>query len=266
MCTVQYLDSYCKVKSSQLNLHTVEPGAEGAEITAAELKSQLASAEADLRHARQETSALRRELMDALALLQQPRNIHTQTTPRPTEDPSRQAAESLIERERDEIRRQRTEIEAQRAVVVAQRRQLEEEQRKRVDRTATVATQAGGGAPAGRSRSQSSPIGQAEAAGVETGASSEEQHVACRQEAGRLRDKISYLEKQLDTTENSLRTNQNLASENSARTYELNSQLVQLKMALNEANRTVDEQRLKLDKKEELVRKIVDDKNELLER
>ena len=128
----------------------------------------------------------------------------------------------------------------------------------------TFSMQASGSAPAGvRTRSQSSSSTQAVAAGV---AGIEEQHAACGQEASRLRDKITYLEKQLDRTENSLRTNQNLASENCARTYELNSQLVQLKMALNEANRTLDEQRLKLDKKEELVRKIVDDKNELLER
>jgi chromosome segregation ATPase len=124
--------------------------------------------------------------------------------------------------------------------------------------------QASGSAPVVRTRSQSSSSTQAGASGV--AGIEEQQHAACRQEAGRLRDKITYLEKQLDRTENSLRTNQNLASENCARTYELNSQLVQLKMALNEANRTLEEQRLKLDKKEELIRKIADDKNELLER
>ncbi len=127
--------------------------------------------------------------------------------------------------------------------------------------------QASGSAPVGvRTRSQSSSSTQAGAVGLAPEAGIEEQHAACGQEAGRLRDKITYLEKQLDRTENSLRTSQNLASETCARTYELNSQLVQLKMALNEANRALDEQRLKLDKKEELVRKIVDDKNELLER
>ncbi len=128
-------------------MHSAEPGAaEGAEIPVGEeAGSQLALTQADLQQARQENAALRRELMDALALLQQPRNIHTQTTPRSPEEepPRRQAAELELEQEREEIRRQRAELEAARAMLTAERQQLEvEKQRKRAaEATATIATQ-----------------------------------------------------------------------------------------------------------------------------
>jgi septal ring factor EnvC (AmiA/AmiB activator) len=94
----------------------------------------------------------------------------------------------------------------------------------------------------------------------------QQQHAACRQELDRWREKVRYLERQLETTENALRTHQHLVGENSARTGELNSQLVQLRMRLNEVERRGDEQRLQLDKKEELLRKIIEDKTELFER
>ncbi len=119
-------------------MNSVEPGAEGAERPVGEeAGSQLALTQADLQRARQENAALRRELMDALALLQQPRNIHTQTTPRPPE------GEPPQEQEREEIGRQRAELEAARAMLTAERQQLEEEkQRKRAaEATATIATQ-----------------------------------------------------------------------------------------------------------------------------
>ncbi len=126
-------------------MHSAEPGAGGAERPVKEAGSQLAQTQADLQQARQENAALRRELMDALALLQQPRHIHTQTTPRPPEgEPARQQASELgLEQEREEIGRQRAELEAARAMLTAERQQLEEEkQRKRAaEATATIATQ-----------------------------------------------------------------------------------------------------------------------------
>ena len=114
-------------------------------------------------------------------------------------------------------------------------------------------------------------------------------HTACQGQLDLLQKKISYLEKQLDNTENALKNNQNLVSgnwstsiyvstfisiylsinifciyaENSRRCYELNTQVLQLKQSINQANRTGDELRLKLDKKDDLVRRTLDDKNEL---
>jgi chromosome segregation ATPase len=232
------------------------------------MRSQLAATQAELEAARLETANLRQELMEALALLHQPRHSHTQTTPR-SED---QLAAQLLERHGGEIRRQQADLEAARAALRSERKQFEEQQRKRVEVDEVVAppaiTTTARQAAAVRFRSQSSPSLVEVAVETEPAAvaGSGEQHSSCRQEVERLRGKVRYLEQQLNTTENSLRTNQNLASQNSARIYELNAQLVQLKMALNTASRTGDEQRLALDKKEELIRKIVDDKNELLER
>ena len=231
-----------------------------------DLRNQLVISQAELAQSRLETARLRKELMDTLALLQQPRNIHTQTTPRQQEDEE----ELVLVRLREELRRQQAELDAVRATLSSERRHFEQEKQQWVEpvRTAatTLATTTTQTAAGVRFRSQSSPSLVEAAAEEAVSDGEQQQHVSCRQEAARLREKIHYLERQLDTTENSLRTNQNLVSENSARTYELNSQLVQIKMTLNETKRLVDEQRLKLDQKEELVRKIVDDKSELFER
>ncbi len=127
-------------------MHSAEPGAaEGAERPVGEeAGSQLSLTQADLQQARQENAALRRELMDALALLQQPRNIHTQTTPRPPEgEPPQEQEREEIRRQRAELEAARAELEAARAILTAECQQLEEEkQRKRAaEATATIATQ-----------------------------------------------------------------------------------------------------------------------------
>ena len=79
-----------------------------------------------------------------------------------------------------------------------------------------------------------------------------------------LQDKVKFLENQLDKTEDSLRNCQNLMSENSKRTLELNSQIMKLKQEEMSAKKNVDDLQLKLDKKDEVVRRIVEDKDKLL--
>ena len=80
-----------------------------------------------------------------------------------------------------------------------------------------------------------------------------------------LRDKVRFLENQLEKTEDSLRNCQNLMSDNSKRTLDLNSQIVKLKQEEIVAKKSVDDLQLKLDKKEEVIRRIVEDKDKLLQ-
>ena len=79
-----------------------------------------------------------------------------------------------------------------------------------------------------------------------------------------MRQKIKFLEDHLDKTENSLRNCQNLMSENSKRTLELNSQIIKLKQEEIAAKKVSDDFQLKLDKKDELVRHIIEDKDNLM--
>ena len=79
-----------------------------------------------------------------------------------------------------------------------------------------------------------------------------------------LQEKIRFLEEHLDKTENNLRNCQNLMSENSKRTLELNSQIIKLRQEEITARKASDDLQLKLDKKDELVRRIVEDKDNLL--
>ena len=80
-----------------------------------------------------------------------------------------------------------------------------------------------------------------------------------------LRDKVRFLENQLEKTEDSLRNCQNLMSDNSKRTLDLNSQIVKLKQEEIVAKKSADDLQLKLDKKEEVIRRIVEDKDKLLQ-
>ena len=54
--------------------------------------------------------------------------------------------------------------------------------------------------------------------------------------------------------------------ENSKRCYEQSSQILQLKNAVSQANITGDQLRAKLDKKEDLVRRLLDEKNSALDK
>ena len=83
-------------------------------------------------------------------------------------------------------------------------------------------------------------------------------------EVRELQEKIRFLEEHLDKTENNLRNCQNLMSENSKRTLELNSQIIKLRQEEITARKASDDLQLKLDKKDELVRRIVEDKDNLL--
>ena len=83
-------------------------------------------------------------------------------------------------------------------------------------------------------------------------------------EVRELQEKIRFLEEHLDKTENNLRNCQNLMSENSKRTLELNSQIIKLRQEEITARNASDDLQLKLDKKDELVRRIVEDKDNLL--
>lgn len=91
-------------------------------------------------------------------------------------------------------------------------------------------------------------------------------HAECDKEIGRLKGKVEYLERQLLQTENALQNAQRLVADGGNKSYEMNSQLVQMKQEINNARREIDDLRLRLDKKDELVARIIEDKNELLTR
>ena len=101
-----------------------------------DLRNQLAISQAELAQSRLETARLRKELMDTLALLQQPRNIHTQTTPRQQVDEE----ELVLVRLREELRRQQAELDAVRATLSSERRHFEQEKQQWVESVRTAAT------------------------------------------------------------------------------------------------------------------------------
>ena len=72
-----------------------------------------------------------------------------------------------------------------------------------------------------------------------------------------LQNKLKYLESQLNKTEDSLRNFQN-------KNLELNNQIMKLKQEELAAKKSVDDLQLKLDKKDEIVRRVIDDKDKLL--
>ena len=76
-----------------------------------------------------------------------------------------------------------------------------------------------------------------------------------------LKKRLFYLEKQLENTENALRTNQNLVTENSERNFEQSTQILKLKQSLNQANIIGDDLRKKLEKKDDVIRRVSDEKN-----
>ena len=84
------------------------------------------------------------------------------------------------------------------------------------------------------------------------------------QESKELRMKIQFLENQLSKTEDNLRNCQNLMSENSKRSLDLNSQIVRLRQDEMSAKKSVDDLQLKLDKKDDLIRRVIEDKDKLL--
>ena len=79
-----------------------------------------------------------------------------------------------------------------------------------------------------------------------------------------LQEKVRFLEAQLSKTEDNLRNCQNLMTEGSKRTLELNGQIVKLRQEEALAKKNVDDLRLKIDKKDELIRRIIEDKDKLL--
>lgn len=72
-----------------------------------------------------------------------------------------------------------------------------------------------------------------------------------------LNNKLKFLESQLDKTEDSLRNFQN-------KNLELNNQIMKLKQEELAAKKSADDLQLKLDKKDEIVRRVIDDKDKLL--
>ena len=72
-----------------------------------------------------------------------------------------------------------------------------------------------------------------------------------------LNNKLKFLESQLDKTEDSLRNFQN-------KNLELSNQIMKLKQEELAAKKSVDDLQLKLDKKDEIVRRVIDDKDKLL--
>jgi len=84
------------------------------------------------------------------------------------------------------------------------------------------------------------------------------------QESKELRMKVQFLENQLSKTEDNLRNCQNLMSENSKRSLDLNSQIVRLRQDEMSAKKSVDDLQLKLDKKDDLIRRVIEDKDKLL--
>ena len=80
---------------------------------------------------------------------------------------------------------------------------------------------------------------------------------AARDQSKDLHNKLKFLESQLDKTEDSLRNFQN-------KNLELNNQIMKLKQEELAAKKSVDDLQLKLDKKDEIVRRVIDDKDKLL--
>ena len=80
---------------------------------------------------------------------------------------------------------------------------------------------------------------------------------AANEQSKGLHNKLKFLESQLDKTEDSLRNFQN-------KNLELNNQIMKLKQEELAAKKNVDDLQLKLDKKDEIVRRVIDDKDKLL--
>ena len=213
------------------------------------VEEKLRNTALTLHEAKMENLSLRRELMDCLSQLQQlqnkPGDKGTQTSPRssPPEEPPTATAAAL-KTERKELAEVRDKLLKDQEALKLEKLKLEAERHVFENRLNSAST-------AQKSSNAS--------------ASMERQPIAAAsgEEVKKLVAKIALLEKQLENTENALRTNQNLIAENSGRTYELNSKVLELRQSLSQANRTSDELRVRLDKKDDFVRKVLDDKNEL---
>jgi len=224
----------------------VEEGGSGPE-------DQLRQTRIELHESKMENLTLRRELMDCLSQLQQPGEKGTQTSPRPSpqetlqlltkEKSALKEARVLLTKEQENLKLDKLKLEAERSVFA-----------NKMTSAPPLSNSTGATPP---------PIRSVGAAPPHTSGT---EHSACREEAQRLEVKITQVEKQLENTENALRTNQNLISESSGRAYELNSKILQLKQSLGQANRTGDELRTRLDKKDDFIRRVMDDKSELFDK
>ena len=191
-------------------------------------KTELADKALDLNKATLEVSRLRQELDSCLAQLESYRVKQTQTSPR------LERLDSLDKRSKDLENKER-EVEAE---------------RRRLDRWKAELTKFKEELELQRSSVQSH---QQKPRNDENSG-----------EAGGLRQKIRWLEQQLSQTENTLRNCQHLLSENSNKSYELNTQIHKHKQEGNLVKKALDDLQLKYDNKCELTRRIIEDKDNLL--
>jgi len=77
-------------------------------------------------------------------------------------------------------------------------------------------------------------------------------------------ERISFLENQLEKTEETLQRYQELVRDNSNKTYELNTQLMKMRQELNQSQKSCEELKVRLDRKEEVMKRVNEDNEDLL--
>ena len=155
---------------------------------------------------------------------------------------------------------ERNRLNAEREIIELQRAQLRTERMQRAQSEQEREVRNKDNVPL--TRSKSTPAFSQQAS-VDENQNEEKDRFECSTELANLKKRIYFLEKQLENTENALRTNQNLVAENSERTYRQSTELLELKQALNQANRTAEELRTKLERKDDILRRVTDEKNQL---
>jgi len=221
-----------------------------------QLREQISRLQNELHQSTMEVHKLRRELMDTL----------THKTPQYNDSPSKpvincaNAAEKdnmaaamqnaqekeRLAKEREILQLQKSQLEAERAKLIQQQQQLH-----RSKSTSCLPDEPQKG-------SEKPPI---QGSSLDSAQKAPETHAQCRTDTQNLKKRLFYLEKQLENTENALRTNQNLVTENSERNFEQSTQILKLKQSLNQANIIGDDLRKKLEKKDDVIRRVSDEKN-----
>jgi len=194
-----------------------------------EAKTELADKALDLEKAILEVSRLREELDSCMAQLESYRVKQTQTSPRLERFDSMEKRLKDIETKERDIEAERNRLERWKAELIKFKEELESHR-------SSVQSH------------QQQPPGDNENSG----------------EAEELRRKVRWLEQQLSQTENTLRNCQHVLSENSNKSYDLNTQIHKLKQEGNLVKKALDDLQLKYDKKCELTRRIIEDKDNLL--
>jgi len=194
-----------------------------------ETKTNLADKAAELDRVNLEVSKLRQELDSCLAQLENYRVKQTQTSPRPEKIDNRDKLTRDLEIKEKEVEKERNRLEKWKDELTKFKEELELQK-------------------SSISNFYQQPPRNEENSG----------------QVGELRQKVKWLEQQLAQTENTLRNCQHVLSENGNKSYELNTQIHKLKQESSLTKKALDDLQLKYDKKCELARRIIEDKDNLL--